>query len=136
MASQLTVLIYKEGYPPEWDEEVFKKVLDQVENYKKNGTSNLKFTKLSNVEDDRDVRNLIFNRLQMDANINDMELQREVTELYGSRYPDMGLNDWRHIIEAYTPMIREAALSRAKEVSMRPEQKKVAEPHEEPNKDK
>ena len=136
LASQLTVLIYKEGYPPEWDEEVFKKVLDQVENYKKNGTSNLKFTKLSNVEDDRDVRNLIFNRLQMDANINDMELQREVTELYGSRYPDMGLNDWRHIIEAYTPMVREAALSRAKEVSMRPEQKKVAEPHEEPNKDK
>ena len=37
LASQLTVLIYKEGYPPEWDEEVFKKVLDQVENYKKNG---------------------------------------------------------------------------------------------------
>jgi type I restriction enzyme R subunit len=36
LASQLTVLIYKEGYPPEWDEEVFKKVLDQVENYKKN----------------------------------------------------------------------------------------------------
>jgi len=36
LASQLTVLIYKEGYPPEWDEEVFEKVLEQVENYKKN----------------------------------------------------------------------------------------------------
>ena len=36
LASQLTVLIYKEGYPPEWDEEVFEKVLDQVENYKTN----------------------------------------------------------------------------------------------------
>jgi hypothetical protein len=35
LASQLTILIYKEGYPPEWDEEVFKKVLEQVENYKK-----------------------------------------------------------------------------------------------------
>ena len=35
LASQLTILIYKEGYPPEWDEEVFEKVLDQVENYKK-----------------------------------------------------------------------------------------------------
>ena len=33
------MLIFKEGYPPEWDEEVFKKVLIQVENYKKNGSS-------------------------------------------------------------------------------------------------
>ena len=120
MASQLTVLIYKEGYPPEWDEEVFKKVLDQVENYKKNGTSKLKFTKLANVEDDKDVRNLIYNRLQMDANISDMVLQREVTELYGCRYPDMGINDWRHIIEAYTPMIREASRLKVKEISMQP----------------
>ena len=36
MASQLTYLIYKEGYPPQWDEEVFQKVLEQVENYKRN----------------------------------------------------------------------------------------------------
>jgi type I restriction enzyme R subunit len=36
LASDLTILIYKEGYPPEWDEEVFEKVLLQVENYKSN----------------------------------------------------------------------------------------------------
>lgn len=36
LASELSILIYKEGYPPEWDEEVFEKVLDQVENYKRN----------------------------------------------------------------------------------------------------
>lgn len=36
LASQLTYLIYKEGYPPQWDEEVFQKVLEQVENYKRN----------------------------------------------------------------------------------------------------
>ena len=35
LASQLTFLLYKEGYPPQWDEEVFQKVLEQVENYKK-----------------------------------------------------------------------------------------------------
>ena len=119
LASQLTVLIYKEGYPPEWDEEVFKKVLDQVENYKKNGTSKLKFTKLGSVEDDQEVRNLIFNRLQMDVDVNDMQLQREVSELFGERYPDMGLNDWRHIIEAYTPMVREATKPKAKDISMK-----------------
>jgi hypothetical protein len=108
LASQLTVLIYKEGYPPEWDEEVFKKVLDQVENYKKNGTSKLKFTKLENVEDDIDVRNLIFNRLHMNIETDDLELQQEVIDRYGMRYPDMSLNDWRHIIEAYTPMIKQS----------------------------
>lgn len=36
LASELAVLIYQEGYPPEWDEEVFEKVLKQVENYKRN----------------------------------------------------------------------------------------------------
>jgi type I restriction enzyme R subunit len=30
----LTVLLYKNGYPPEWDEEVFEKVLEQAENFK------------------------------------------------------------------------------------------------------
>jgi type I restriction enzyme R subunit len=31
----LTVLLYKNGYPPEWDEEVFEQVLEQTENFKK-----------------------------------------------------------------------------------------------------
>ena len=32
----LTVLLYENGYPPEWDEEVFEKVMAQAENFKKN----------------------------------------------------------------------------------------------------
>lgn len=31
----LTVLLYQNGYPPEWDEEVFEKVMKQAENFKK-----------------------------------------------------------------------------------------------------
>ena len=34
----------------------------------------------------------------------------------------MSLNDWRHIIEDYTPMVREASKPKAKEVSMKPKQ--------------
>ena len=114
MASQLTVLIYKEGYPPEWDEEVFKKVLEQVENYK---TNRITFAaKLNNVEDDSEVRNLIFNRLQLDDNTTDLQLQREVIEIFGDRYPGMTMNDWRHIIEDYTPMVRNA--NKAREIPM------------------
>ena len=32
---QLTILLYQNGYPPEWDEEVFEQVLEQAENFKK-----------------------------------------------------------------------------------------------------
>ena len=31
---ELTVLLYQNGYPPEWDEEVFEKVMEQAENFK------------------------------------------------------------------------------------------------------
>ena len=32
---ELTILLYKNGYPPEWDEEVFEKVMEQAENFKR-----------------------------------------------------------------------------------------------------
>jgi len=33
---KLGILLYKNGYPPTWNEEVFEMILDQVENYKSN----------------------------------------------------------------------------------------------------
>lgn len=111
----IKICLVKNGYPPQYTPEVFREVMVQVENYKENMTVT---PKLESVEDDNDVRNLIYNRLQMDANTSNGELQREVIELYGERYPDMTLNDWRHIIEAYTPMVREAAQSNAKEIPL------------------
>ncbi len=35
LASELTILLYRNGYPPEWNEEVFNKVMEQTENFKK-----------------------------------------------------------------------------------------------------
>lgn len=35
LSMDLTVLLYQNGYPPEWDEEVFEKVMAQAENFKK-----------------------------------------------------------------------------------------------------
>ena len=74
--------------------------------------------KLEHVEADQDVRNLVFSRLAMNAETTDYELQREVMEAFGERYPDMSLNDWRHIIEDYTPMIRNA--NKAREIPLQP----------------
>ena len=90
--------------------------MDQVENFKKNETFGVR--KLENIEDDRDVRNLIYQRLQMNAAISDDDLWREAIELFGERYPDMSLNEWRHVVEAYTPMVREATNPNAQELSM------------------
>ena len=35
LSSELAYLLYKEGYPPEWSDEVFENVIDQVNNFKK-----------------------------------------------------------------------------------------------------
>jgi type I restriction enzyme R subunit len=72
--------------------------------------------KLKDVEDDREVRNLIFNMLQMDNDISDMEIQKEVIDHFGDEYPGMSLNDWRHIIEDYTSIVRIANQRKAKEI--------------------
>jgi type I restriction enzyme R subunit len=73
-------------------------------------------SKLQSVEEDREVRNLIFNRLQMDNAISDYDLQREAMEMFGERYGGMSPKDWAHVIQAYTPMVREA--SKAKEIPL------------------
>ena len=81
--------------------------------------------KLNNVEDDKDVRNLVFDLIHMDDTISDLTIQSKVIEEYGNRYPSMLPNDWRHIIEDYTPMVRETLSRKAKEVVL--QLKKAAE---------
>ncbi len=107
------------------EEKALETVMEQCNKWA-DDDDNVNERKLTNVEDDRDVRNLIFNRLHMDADISDAALQREVIELYGDQYPDMTVNDWRHIIEAYTPMVREASRPKAKEISMQPKRYDMA----------
>ena len=85
--------------------------------------------KLKNVEDDREVRNLIFDMLQMDNDISDMQIQKEVIDHFGDEYPGMSLNDWRHIIEDYTPMVRNANQRKAKEIVL--DLKQAASPENE-----
>ena len=65
----------------------------------------------------------------MDNSTSDLELQREVIEKYGERYGGMTLNDWRHIIEDYTSMVREANAAPAKEIVL--QLKKAADPENE-----
>lgn len=116
LKQDIKICLVKNKYPPQYTPEVFREVMVQVENFKEN--EDVIVRRLENVEDDREVRNLIYQRLQMDATTSDPDLQREVMEIYGERYPNMEPNDWRHVIEAYTPMVREAAKPKAKKISM------------------
>ena len=108
-------LLKRYKYPPEEADDALEIVLKQCEEWT-DEEGNASYRKLADVEDDQEVRNLIFNRLQLDNTTSDMQLQREVIEKFGERYPGMTPNDWRHIIEDYTPMVREA--SKAKEIPL------------------
>jgi hypothetical protein len=66
----------KNGYPPQYTPEVFREVMDQVENFKEN--EQLLPTKLDAVEDDEDVKKMIFNLLHMNREIDDLQIQKEV----------------------------------------------------------
>ena len=123
LKQDIKICLVKNKYPPQYTPEVFREVMVQVENFKEN--EDVIVRRLENVEDDREVRNLIYQRLQMDVATTDAVLQREVMETYGERYPNMEPNDWRHVIEAYTPMVREAAKPKAKKISM-PQYEKAA----------
>ena len=130
LKKKIKICLVKNGYPPQYTPEVFREVMDQVENFKENETFGVR--KLENIEDDRDVRNLIYQRLMIDYTVSDADLQHEAMERYGERYPDMSPNDWRHVVEDYTPMVREAARPKAQEISMQ-QYGMAAEPKNEDN---
>ena len=75
------------------------------------GTLALQLRRLHNVEDDQEVRNLVDNRLLLDKDISNYELQREIMELFGERYGGMKPRDWEHIISDYTKKARSTATS-------------------------
>ena len=145
----LILILAEYGYPPVPQDDVFKEIFEQAENFKKYEKAEVEEKVsddtdilipfkmidallppvLDNVENDQDVRNLIFDMLHMNREVSDLEIQREVIEHYGERYPGMSLNDWRHIIEDYSSMIREADQRKAKEVIL--ELKQAASPENE-----
>ena len=124
LKQDIKICLVKNGYPPQYTPEVFREVMDQVENFKEN--EQLLPTKLDAVEDDEDVKKMIFNLLHMNREIDDLQIQKEVIERFGERYPVMSVNDWRHIIEEYTPMVRNSIASNAKQVSMQPKKMDMA----------
>ncbi len=104
-------LLKRYKYPPEEEKNAMEIVLRQCEQWA-DDASVMPIRKLEHVEDDQEVRNRIFDRLHINPDTTNAELQKEVLEEYGMRYPDMTINEWRHIIEDYTPMVKDAIKSK------------------------
>ena len=62
--------------------------------------------KLDKADDDNEVRNMIGDLLHMNPNMNDMAIQREVTERFAGKYAGMSLKEWQHMIADYTKWVR------------------------------
>ena len=101
-------LLKKYHYPPEGQEKALQTVMAQCNKWADN-EENYERQLLYSVEDDRDVRNLIYNRLLLSPDTADEDIQVEVMNMFGEKYPEMHILDWRKIIADYTPMVREAA---------------------------
>ena len=101
-------LLKKYHYPPEGQEAALRTVMAQCDRWADDEENLYKVQKLASVDDDQEVRNLIYNRLTLNPDTTDFELQRETMEMFGMRYPAMGIMDWKRIIEAYTPLVRHA----------------------------
>ena len=102
-------LLKKYNYPPEEAEGAMNIVLKQCEQWADDENNYNVAKKLTSVEDDQELRNLIYTRLQFAPDTSDMDLQHEAMTQFGERYPAMKLMEWKRIIEAYTPLVREAA---------------------------
>ena len=62
--------------------------------------------KLDSADDDDEVRNMIWDLLHMNPNMNDMAIQREVTERFAGKYAGMSLKEWQHMISDYSKWVR------------------------------
>ena len=98
-------LLKKYKYPPEGQEKALQVVMEQCNKWA-DDEDNYEDKVLTSIDDDYEVRNHVSEILRMDRNTSDMQIQKVLIERFGEKYPGMKLNDWRHIIEQYTSILR------------------------------
>ena len=126
----IKICLVKNGYPPQYTPEVFREVMDQVENFKEyesevvndeNTTNAKKSTSkkameiqmipkgsmLEDVEADDDVRRLVHNMMELYEGTTIMQIVIECQREYQERYFSMKGNDWRHLLRDYIRKVTE-----------------------------
>ena len=126
----IKICLVKNGYPPQYTPEVFREVMDQVENFKEyesevvndENTTNAKKSSgkkaieiqmipkgsmLEDVEADDDVRRLVHNMMELYDGTTIMNIVLECQREYQERYFSMKTNDWRHLLRDYIRKVTE-----------------------------
>ena len=123
-------LLKRYKYPPEETDDAMAVVLKQCEQWA-DDEKLLVPQKLNSIEDDKEVRDLVFNLLHMKADIDDLTLQREVTDQFTERYPDMTPGDWHRIIADYTPLVKDSLKAQIIRMDPRQQYRNAAEDRDE-----
>ena len=125
----LILILAEHGYPPVPQDDVFKEIFEQAENFKKyesDGDDYPQMNKtsasggkalelhlipegsvLNDVEADDDVRRLIHNMMELYEGTTIMKIVVECQKEYQERYFCMKGNDWRHLIRDYVRKVTE-----------------------------
>ena len=130
----LILILAEHGYPPVPQDEVFKEIFEQAENFKKyekddesdfiseKGAYSQKPSSgkkaqvvkiipqgsiLYDIESDKDVRRLIHNMMELYEGTTIMNIIVECQKEYQERYFSMNTNDWRHLIRDYVRKVTE-----------------------------
>ena len=126
----IKICLVKNGYPPQYTPEVFREVMDQVENFKEyesevvndeNTTNAKKSTSkkameiqmipkgsmLEDVEADDDVRRLVHNMMELYDGTTIESIYVDCQKEFQERYFSMKGNDWRHLIRDYVRKVTE-----------------------------
>lgn len=129
----LILILAEHGYPPVPQDEVFKEIFEQAENFKKYEADEESRPKaievplamtINNVRDDSSLKRMVDNMMALDAGTTLLAIVRECFNQFGERYYGMKQKDWYHIVNQYVSEV-------TKRDDLEPEETfscKVAEP--------
>ena len=125
----LILILAAHGYPPVPQDDVFKEIFEQAENFKKYESGEEendevaktqmfgkkaqeiqlvpKGSVLTDIEADDDVRRLVHNMMELYEGTTIMNIVLECQREYQERYFSMKTNEWRHLLRDYVRKITE-----------------------------
>ena len=106
----LILILAEHGYPPVPQDEVFKEIFEQAENFKKYEADEanqptaievpLSMT-INDIRDDSSLKLMVDNMMALDAGTTLLAIVRECFSQFGERYNGMKQKDWYHIVNQY-----------------------------------
>jgi len=104
----LILILAEHGYPPVPQDEVFKEIFEQAENFKKYereeghvAAVEIHLATIDNVCNDSSLKNMVDQMMAFDAGTTLLSIVRECFNQFGERYFGMNQKDWYHVVSRY-----------------------------------